>query len=62
MQIEKSTDKWSLTFFKSILKILHSNNLQLCSSLPVKFVSFLKSSLLFNSFYCLFYLQTKIYS
>ena len=27
MQIEKSTDKWSLTFLKSILKILYSNSL-----------------------------------
>ena len=27
MEIEKSTDKWSLTCFKSILKISHSNYL-----------------------------------
>ena len=31
------------------------------SNLPVKFAIFLKSSLLFNSFYCLFCLQTKLY-
>ena len=57
----KSTDKWSLICFKTILKILHFNYLQYCNNLPVKFVIFLKSSLLFNSFYCLFCLQTKLY-
>ena len=47
--------------FKSILKILHSNYLQFCSNLPAKFATSLKSSLLFNSFYCLFCLKTKLY-
>ena len=46
----KSTDTWSLTCFKIILKILHSNNLWFCSTLPVKCAIFLKSTLLLNSF------------
>ena len=46
----KSTDKWSLTCFKYILKFLRSNYLKFCSNLPVKFAIFLKSSLRF-SFY-----------
>ena len=53
-------ERWlSLTFFKSILKILYSNYLSFCSNLPVKVAIFLKSSLLFTSFYCLFCLQNK---
>ena len=48
--------------FKSILKTSHSNYLLFYSSLPVKFAIFLKSSLLFNSSYCLFCLYTKFYS
>ena len=31
------------------------------SNLPMKFAVFLKSSLVFNSFYCLFFLLTKLY-
>ena len=42
----KGTDKWSLTYF---------NCLKFCSNFPVKFATFLKRSLLFNSFYCLFF-------
>ena len=38
----KSTDKCSFTCLKSVLKILHSNYLQFCSNLPVKFAVFLK--------------------
>ena len=49
----KSIDKWSLTCLKNILKISYSNYLY-CSNLPVKCSIFLKSSLFFNSFYCLF--------
>ena len=45
IQIEKSTDKWLLTCFKSILKISQSNYLQFCCNLPVKFSIFIKSSL-----------------
>ena len=56
----KNTDKWSLTCFKSILKNSHSNYLETCSNLPVTFTFFLKSSLLLNSFYCLFRWQTKL--
>ena len=51
---KKKNDKWSPTCFKSILKISDSNYLQFCSNLPVKIGIFLKSSLLFNSFYCIF--------
>ena len=40
--------------FQNILKTLHSNYASFCSNLPVKFAVFLNSSLLFNSFYCLF--------
>ena len=54
MYIEKSTNKWSHMCFKNIVKISHSKYLQFCSNLPVKFAIFLKSSLLINSFYCLF--------
>ena len=50
----KSTNKWTLMCFKNILKISHSNYLKFCTNLPVKLAVFLKSSLLFNSFYCLF--------
>ena len=38
----KRTDKWSLTSFKSILKISLSNYLQFFSNLSVKFPTFLK--------------------
>ena len=55
----KNTDKWSLTCFKNILKISHSNYASFCSNLPMKFAIFFKSSLLFNSFYCLFLLLNK---
>ena len=54
--------KWSLTCFKNILKYLHSNYLQFCCNLNVEFAIFLKISLVFNSFYCLFCLLTKPYS
>ena len=57
----KSTEKWSLTCFKSTLKILHSNYLSFCSNLLRKFAVFLKISLLLNSFYCLFFLSTELY-
>ena len=40
--------------FKGIWEILYSNYLLFCSNLSMKFAIFLKSSLLFNSFYCLF--------
>ena len=50
----KITDKWSLSCFRSILKILHSHYLYFFSNLPVKFAIFQESSILFNSFYCLF--------
>ena len=48
MQIEKT-----LTCFKSILKTSHFNYLYFRSNLSIKFAIFLKSSLTFNSFYCL---------
>ena len=48
-KLKKSTNKWSLTCFESILKILHSNYFQFFSDLPVKFAIFLKCRLLFNS-------------
>ena len=57
----KSVDKWLLTCSKIILKISYSNYLWFCSNLFVKFAIFLKSSLLFNNFYSLFCLQTKLY-
>ena len=38
---------------------MHSNYLKFCSNWPVKFAIFLKSSLLFNSFYCLFLFVNK---
>ena len=47
--------------FKSILKISHSNYLSYCSNLPLKFAIFLKSSLLFNSFHCVFLFINKIF-
>ena len=53
MQIEKALINGRLTCFKSILKIYHSNYLEFGSNLRVKFAILLKSSLLFNSFYCL---------
>ena len=43
--------KWSLTCSKCILEISHSNYLQFCSNLPVRFAIFLRSSLLFNNSY-----------
>ena len=58
----KSTDKLSLTCFKSVLKISHPNYLEFYSNLPVKHAISLKSSLLFNIFYCLFSFKTKLYS
>ena len=36
--------------FESILKISHSDYLQFCSNLPVKFAIFFKSSLIFSVF------------
>ena len=54
MQVEKALINDRLPFFKSILKTLHYNYALFCSNLPVKFAIFLNSSLLFNSFYCLF--------
>ena len=53
-KLKKNTDKPSVTCFKRILKISRSNYLLFCSNLTVKFSIFLKSGLLFNSFYCLF--------
>ena len=53
MQIEKTLINNRLCF-KKILYIFHSNYLQFCSNLAVKFDFFLNSSPLFNSFYCLF--------
>ena len=44
----ENTRKSKIKCFKSILKILHSNYLQFCSNLPVKFAIFLKSNLLFK--------------
>ena len=57
----KSTDKWSLTCFKNILKVWLSNYLLFCCNLLVKVAILLKSNLLFSSFHCLFYLWTKLY-
>ena len=50
MQLEKvlMINKWSLTCFKSILKILHSNYFKFCSNLLVKFAFLLKSDQRFN--------------
>ena len=59
MQIKKSTDKWLLMCFKSILKISHSNYASFCTNLPIKFVIFWKSYLLFSSFYCFFVYKQK---
>ena len=53
MQIEKAPINDRLCF-KSILKISPFNCLYFCSNLPVKFAILNKSSLLFNSLYCLF--------
>ena len=39
----KNTDKWSLTRFKRILKISHSNYLQFCSNSPEVFAIFSKN-------------------
>ena len=50
MQIEKAVINYCL----GVLKVSHSNYLQLCSGLPVTFAIFLKSSLLLKGFYCLF--------
>ena len=47
----KSIYKWSLTCFKSILKISHSSYFSICSDLLMKFAIFLKSSLLFHCFF-----------
>ena len=55
----KSTDKWSLTYFKSILKISHSNYLTFCSNLPVKLPIFLKSGLLLTVSIVIFLLINK---
>ena len=52
--IYRESDKCSLTCFESILKISLSNYLWFCSNLTMKFAIFLKSSLYFKSFYCLF--------
>ena len=57
----KSTGRWSLSCFKSLLKILYSNYLKFCSNLPVKLSIFVKSNLRVNSFYCLFDLQAQLY-
>ena len=55
MQIENALISDRLgTRFKSILKILHFNYLSFWNNLTVKFAIFLKSSLIFNSLYCLF--------
>ena len=56
----KSSSKWSLKCFKRILKSLHSNDLLFFSNLSVKFAIFWKSSLLSNSFYCLFVYKQKL--
>ena len=48
----KSTHKWSLTCFKIILKISYSNSL-----LTVYIAVFLKSNLLFSSFYFLLFVN-----
>ena len=45
-----------ICMFKSILKISHSNYLQFCSKLPVKFAIFSISSLLLTSFFFLAFL------
>ena len=60
MQIEKALIDDRLAVSK-VLKVLHSSYLKFCSNLPVKFAIFVKSSLLFNSFYCPFFLQTHLY-
>ena len=54
LQIEKALINERFTCFKIIHKLSHSNYLKFCSNLPVKFAIFLKNSLLFSSFYCLF--------
>ena len=57
----KSTGKLSLTCFKSIL-INSVFQLFIISQLPVKFAVFLKSVVLSNSFYSLFFLSTNLYN
>ena len=47
---QKSPENFAFQIFK------------ICSNLPLKFAIFVKSSLLFNGFYCLFCLQTQLYS
>ena len=47
--------------FQKYPEISHSNYPWFCSYLPVKIAGFLNISLLFHSFCCLFYLQTKLY-
>ena len=56
MQIEKALiiDRLRVSKVSWIFRIPTTH--KFCSNLPVKFSIFLKSSLLFNSFYCLFYL------
>ena len=46
---QKSPENFAFQLFK------------ICSNLPLKFAIFIKSSLLFNVFYCLFCLQTQLY-
>ena len=57
---KKRKTKYCFKIFKNDLglgwKISHFNHLYLCCELCVKFAVFFKSSLLFNSFYCLSWL------
>ena len=54
MQIEKALINDCLRVSEVSKKNSHSNYMWFCSNLSVKFVILLKSSLLFNNFYCLF--------
>ena len=58
-KLKENSNKWSLACFKSILKNSHSKYVSFSSNLHVKFAIFLKSSLLFNCFYCLFLFTNK---
>ena len=54
MQIEEAPVNDRLHISKVSCKFRIPTKNSFCSNLPVKFAIFFKSSLLFNSFYCLF--------
>ena len=61
MQTEKTLISDRLPVSKVSWKILHFNYLQLCINLPLKIYIFLRSSLFFNCFCCLFCFELRLY-